>query len=200
MMSFLKHGCLLALCTCVSLHLFSQKGNPAGAADVPLEEQFNSMVQESNRYQRFRVVPYEWLSAMKMNMVDSMNAKHAEIDSLHATINSQTREIEAQANSITELNTQIAQLEQEKDGISLFGNTISKVAYNAFLWSLVALLLVGLLFFFGRGRLANAISSELRVKNDELSTDLEQARRRRLEVEQDLRRKLQDEINKRNNA
>lgn len=197
MRSSLFLASLFLVCVFFSLSLPAQSGNPATADGKSLVEQLDEMVSESNRYQRFRVVPIEWLNAYKANIADSLTAQMAKQAGLEGTIADQTKTIEEQATQIGMLGADIDKLNQEKDGIMLFGNLISKTVYNTILWSVIGVLLVGMLFFMARGRYAVAVTRDLQEKNTELTADLEQTRKRRLEVEQDLRRKLQDEMNKR---
>lgn len=175
---------------------FSQSGNPANNGAEPLNAQFQLMVDESNRYQQFKVIRSVWLAAFAENLSDSLAAETEVINGLQATIDDQSNTLAQREEEITQLNAQIEQLNEEKDGISFLGANLSKTAYNSIVWTLIAALLAGLLFFLGRGRYAQALAKDARTKNEQLTTDLEQARKRRLEVEQDLRRKLQDERNK----
>lgn len=43
-------------CFFTSIFIFAQSGNPTTNADLPLGEQYQLMVEESGRYQQYRVV------------------------------------------------------------------------------------------------------------------------------------------------
>lgn len=188
---------LLLLCYFVSLNLYAQAGNPAQAGEKSLEIQLDEMVENSNRFQTFRVVPYEWLMSFKGNLVDSV-ASSLEMESqLKAEISTQTATIKSQAEAIAAKDADIEKLAAQKDGFSLLGTQMSKATYNVIVWGLIAALLAGMLFFMARGRYAVTNSQTLEADNAKLTEELEQSRKQRLKVEQDLRRKLQDEINKR---
>lgn len=163
-----------------------------------LREQFDAMVSGSNRYQQFRVVPQTELNAFIRAVTDTLNAHAAQTTELSSTIATQRENIERLNTTVSSLNDQIAQLEKEKDGIYLLGALVSKVTYNIILWTIILAALAGLVFFFLRSRLAVSVTQSLRDDKEELAEELATAKKRRLEVEQDLRRKLQDEINKRN--
>jgi cell division protein FtsB len=200
-MSFTRFFCfLLLLCYFVSPSLFGQAnaGNPATAGDASLVEQFDAMVEQSNRYQRFRVVPSEWLSAFNTNLKDSLNQRTRAVVDLQTSISDLNGKVAALETQISEKEASIAELSEERDGISFLGAIISKGTYNAIVWTLVAALLGGMLFFMARGRYAVTVSKDAEKDKAELMAELDKSKRRRLEVEQDLRRKLQDEINKRN--
>jgi len=104
--------------------------------------------------------------------------------------------IEAQTATIGERDTKIKELTEEKDGISLLGLPLSKITYNIIMWSAIILLLAALLFAIARMRFAISSSREARSMNEKTAEELEKSRKNRLEVEQKLRRQLQDERNK----
>ncbi len=188
----------LLLCSCTWCHtLRAQKaGDPAQGTDKSLSQQFDEMLANSNRYQTYRVVPTDWLNAFKTNVLDSLSGNVEKIKLQEKSLVENQVTIREQAAAMTEKDAQIAQLEKEKDGISLFGTIISKGLYNMVLWSLVALALGGMLLAFASGRLAVRRSREMEKSITDLSSELEQSKRRRLEMEQDLRRQLQDQLNK----
>lgn len=199
-MRFALIASFLMFCCCflnVDLQAQAQQsGNPAGAEGVDLPTQFDVMLDASNRYQRFKVVPSNWLSAYRANLVDSLNANENQVKALNDRIATLETQIADQLAQVAERDATISQLNEEKDGISLLGNQMSKTLYNTLVWGTIAALVAGLVFFLGRSRYAVSVSRDLEGSNAELSAELEKSKRRRLEVEQDLRRKLQDEKNK----
>lgn len=197
-MRLLKSLCfLLFFCFYVSLNLSAQAGNPAQAGDKSLETQFKELVDNSNRYQKFRVVPYEWLMSFQGNLKDTVASELEMVSDLQTEISQQAATIKKQETTIVAKDEEIAALTSEKDGIALLGTQMSKATYSTILWGLIGALLAGMLFFMARGRYAVTSSNSLEKANSELTDELDQSRKQRLKVEQDLRRKLQDEINKR---
>lgn len=177
--------------------LHAQKaGNPALGSEKTLTQQFDDMLANSNRYQTYRVVPIDWLNAFKINVLDSLSGNVEKIKLLEKTLEENSTTISEQTAAMAQKDEQIAQLEKEKDGISLFGTIISKGLYNMLLWGLIVLALGAMFLAFARGKLAVSRSHEMEKTIAELSDELDKSKRRRLEVEQDLRRQLQDQINK----
>ena len=196
MCKLLRHfsGLFLAIALCFPLFVQAQS---TGSGAPSLREQFDAMVRGSTRYQQYRVVPQTELNAFMAAVADTLDTREREIEKLDSTIAAQTRKITEQAATIDSRDQQIEQLQAEKDGIYLLGILVNKTTYNAILWTIILAALAGLIFFFLRARLAVSTSRELRREKEELTAELDAAKKRRLEVEQELRRKLQDEINKR---
>lgn len=194
-MNILRFLPLILLSLSVQL-LKAQPGNPALADTTSLQVQFDEMMGASNRYQRFRVVRQDFLNAFMTNISDSIGVYTSEIGSLKATIAEQKSRISDQATEISDRDTEIGSLKEEKDSISLLGMQLSKTTYNVILWSVIGVLLAGLLFAMARMQVALSSSRDARDARQKTAEELEKSRKNRLEVEQKLRRQLQDERNK----
>lgn len=177
--------------------LSAQPGNPAQADTVSLRTQYDQMLDASNRFQRFKVIRQDFLASFIANVSDSLSGYSEEIGSLKATIGDQKTKIDEQAITIGERDAKITALSEEKDSISFLGLPLSKTMYNVAMWATIIGLLAALLFAIARMRFAVSTSREARMANEKTTAELEKSRKNRLEVEQKLRRQLQDERNKR---
>ncbi len=186
---------LICLCPCFSQNGYAQKaGDPRGATDKPLQQQFDDMVANSNRFQDYRVIPLEWVNAMKANVQDSLSGNVEKIKRLTAEIEAKNTQLADQSAVLAAKSEEVGQLEKEKEGITFFGKIIPKSLYNTLVWALIGLLGAAVLVAMASGKAGLSKSRELRKTVEELSEELEKSKRRRLEVEQDLRRQLQDQI------
>ncbi len=174
----------------------AQRGNPATADTVSLQGQFDEMLQVSSKYQVYKTVRRAFLDAFMANVSDSIRSNTNEIDLLECRISDQDNKIREQSVLIDDREGQITALTDEKDSISLLGIPLLKVIYNLILWSVIIGLFAMLLFALARMRLAVGSAREAREDFEAISEDLNKSRKNRLEVEQKLRRQLQDEINK----
>lgn len=180
--------------------LKAQSGNPAQADTASLQVQFDAMLKSSNRYQKFRVVQQDFLDAFMSNVSDSIGVYTSEIGSLNTTIGEQKERITAQEAEISSRDTEISNLKGQTDSINVLGMELSKVTYNITLWSIIGGLLAALLFSIARMRVAVSSSRDANAAREKTAEELEKSRKNRLEVEQKLRRQLQDERNKRGGA
>lgn len=187
----------LILFLLVTSDLGAQPGNPATADTASLRVQFDDMVRVSNRYQQFRVVRRSFLNAFIANVSDTISGYTSEIAELKRTIATQNSRIEEQAGEIEVRDQDIVALQEDKESISLLGLDLTKTTYSLIMWALVIGLLAALVLALGSTRVAVSDSSGLKRERDKLSEELEQSRKSRLKVEQDLRRRLQDELNRR---
>ena len=186
----------LLLLFCISS--FAQEENePKQTLDSgTIENQFDYLIKKSNRYQEYKVVKQAWLDRLKKVVDDSLNVVKKELASTKVTLSEKELEIVTLTNSLNTNKKTVDNLIIEKDSINLFGMLISKPMYNTTLWSIIAILFVALLFFIYKFNGSNAITIEVQNKFSDLEMEYENHRQRSLEREQQIRRKLQDEINK----
>ena len=186
----------LLLLFCISS--FAQEENePKQTLDSgTIENQFDYLIIKSNRYQEYKVVKHAWLERLKKAVNDSLNMVKKELASTKVTLSEKESEIVTLTNSLDTTKKAVDNLIIEKDSILFFGILISKPMYNTTLWSIIAILLVALLFFIFKFNGSNAITTEVQNKFSDLEIEYENHRQRSLEREQQIRRKLQDEINK----
>ncbi|TVZ50956.1 hypothetical protein [Dokdonia sp. Hel_I_53] len=166
------------------------------STEKTIDQQFTDVVESSNNYQQFKVIEKTKMTQLQANTKERINSLQAEISDLKKQIS------EEQAASLkvqTDLEGTQQDLEAtrgEKDSIKFFGNPMKKGAYQLMMWGIVALLLLGLLFFIYRFRSSNVLTKEAQHRLDETEAEFDEYRRKALEKEQKLGRQLQDERNK----
>lgn len=165
-----------------------------------LENQFKILVNKSNDFQQFKNIKHPNLNKFTKNFTDSIKANKEKFKSAFAKINEQKNEIAKLKTTIESSNANIDLLNSEKDNINLFGISMSKTAYNSLLWAIIIGLLSTTLFLLFKFKNSNAITKQARSNFKELEEEFETHRKKALEREQVIRRKLQDEINKQRNV
>ncbi|OIQ39119.1 MAG: hypothetical protein BM563_04720 [Bacteroidetes bacterium MedPE-SWsnd-G1] len=177
--------------------LIAQKTPPTQKLDSgTIENQFDYVIKNSNRYQEYKVIKRAWIDRLKTVVNDSLDVLKIDLSETRAMVATRDTEINGLKNTLEERNSTITQLNKEKDGILLFGIIISKPVYNTILWSTIGILLVLLIIYIFRFNRSHVVTKETKEKLDELEKEYEAHRTRALEREQQIRRKLQDEINK----
>jgi uncharacterized membrane protein len=161
-----------------------------------IENQFDYLIKKSNRYQEFKVVNNTWLSQLKKSVGDSLVSLRKDLNSTKNILLKKEGEINKLTNSLHTTNKKVLNLSKQKDNINLFGTFISKFLYNIILWMFISILLATLLFYILKFNRSNSITNEANRKFEELEKEYEDHRQRTLVHEQQLRRKLQDELNK----
>ena len=179
----------------VTINFFSQV-NKKFIDTGSVKNQFNYLIEKSNRFQDYKVVKINWLNELKSNVIDSLSASKKEILSSYKTINSQKNKIDSlnmtlsnSGNTITDLNTKI-------QSISFLGIQFNKGFFKTMMISIIGTLAIILLFFITKFKRSNTITSNTKLALKEVEEEYEDHRKKALEREQKVMRRLQDELNK----
>lgn len=161
-----------------------------------LESQFSELLDKSNRYQEYKVLKITELNKFQRSISDSVTAFHL----LLSNNRNRIAELEAKFDSLVKDHTQLQQdlvlAKKKENGMLVFGTILHKTTYQLIVWTLTGVLLLMVLFFSFKFRRSHAITREATRKLTETETEYDSHRQKTLEREQQLRRKLQDEINK----
>ncbi|MGK0385778.1 MAG: LPXTG-motif cell wall-anchored protein [Patiriisocius sp.] len=164
--------------------------------DNTIEGQFVKVIDKSNNYQEFKVIKKTKLVVLRRNILDSISKLEKSIETKDVTIASQGSTINTLESNLSTTQNDLTISQGKEDGIELFGMITQKGTYNMILFSIIGLLLLGLFFFIFRFKNSNSVTIATNHKFSEIEREFEAYRQKKLEDEQILRRKLQDEINK----
>ena len=165
-----------------------------------LEDQFVDVIDKSNRYQDYKVVKRYKLDRLKKSVNDTIGSLKSTINGLEGTVSSLQNELSESQSNLAKTNDNLSASKTAENNMSLFGMETTKGSYNTIMWSVIGILLAFLLFFIYRFKNSNSITREAKAKLAEVEEEFEGHRGRALEREQQIRRKLQDEINKNKKA
>ena len=189
---------LLYLCLMLGAILLAQE-QPAEPTNN-LDDQFTDVIENSNRYQDYKVVKIYKLNALKQNVMDSIAALDKDLATANDTIAAKDNKINQLSSSLKSTQDDLTESRAKENGISLFGMLLTKSTYNTIMWSVIGLLLLLLVITIVRFRQSNTVTKASQLKLSEVEEEYEDYRTRTLEREQQLRRNLQDEINKQKKA
>lgn len=184
----IKNNVLLILLFISSLASVAQENN--------LENQFNDVFKKSNNYQEYKVVKKVALYSLKQNVLDTitlleknMVLSSVEIEEQKETIASLNKELEATKKDL-------AISKEKEEGIEVVGVITTKSTYNTTVFSIIGILLLTIVILFFKFKNSNSVTKSTKTRLSETEGELETFRHKTIEKEQQLRRKLQDEINK----
>ena len=202
MKGFRKLSLLIAFLTFGLQFTQAQGGNDQSSSldNGDIDSQFEFIYRKSSNYnqegKRYEVVRKISLDKFRQNVMDTLKGFNARAAELKATISGHESTIGSLEEKLEDTTNSLASVTEEKDNMSFLGIAVSKGTYNAILWTVIAGLLVLLLFFIYKFRNSNFLTQEAKTNLSELETEYEDHRRRALEREQKISRQLQDEINK----
>ncbi len=197
----------LLLAIIIQLPLISnaqQKEYPLTAEQALKQEkiktQFDYVLKKSGNYQDYKVIKKGWFQKLKKNTIDSLQTLESKLQATNQQITSQQTTISKLETNLSQTNENLVNVTQEKDNLNFLGMAMTKKSYKTLMWSIISGLLLLLIFFIFKFKNSNAITVQAKKSLAETEIEFEEHRRRALEREQKVMRKLQDEINKQRKA
>lgn len=165
-----------------------------------LEEQFVQVVDKSNNYQDYKIIQKSKINQLRINILDSIKNLKSTIESTNLEIIQKKNQIDSLTSDLKNTELELANSIEKENAIDFFGIETTKSTYNALMWSIISVLLLSLGLFIFKFRNSNVITKDARNKLVEVEEEFDRHRQKTLEEQQQLRRKLQDEINKNRNV
>jgi len=129
----------------------SQTTMPEMLVKGSMKEQMDYIQEKTRIYEDYRAVREDMFQKIKGNALDSLNSAKTEINSLKINAREQNLTIDSLNASIENVRADLDKMAKTKNSIRLLGMEINKVAYNAVLWTIIAvlagLLTIGFLAF-----------------------------------------------------
>lgn len=179
---------------------FSQAQNTL-SSDAPLDtgdiqEQYDHIMRKSSTYEGFKVIKISRFEKFKENIQDSLVTAYEKRDASLLELKGQKEQTQDLKKQVSDLQTQLAKTEKEKDSLSFLGILISKGAYMGMMWGLVFVLLFFAVFAYLLFKRSNSVTKSTKKELDDVKEEYEQHRKRALKREQELAVKYHSEINK----
>ncbi|WP_435264111.1 hypothetical protein [Tenacibaculum sp. nBUS_03] len=161
-----------------------------------IKKQFETLYKKSGSYQKYKVIEKTLFNALQRRTVDTIKNLKSTIASKQDLINIQNKKLVSLENQISSLNDNLTKSSEKEDQISFLGVNLTKSNYNLIVWGIIFITLSLLIYFIYRFKNSNIITKDTLNSFDEIEQEFEQYKKKTIEKEQQLRRKLQDEINK----
>ena len=129
----------------------SQTTMPEMLVKGSMKEQMDYIQEKTRIYEDYRAVREDMFQKIKGNALDSLNTAKTVINSLKINAREQNLTIDSLNASIENVRADLDKMAKTKNSIRLLGMEINKIAYNAVLWTIIAvlagLLTIGFLAF-----------------------------------------------------
>jgi gas vesicle protein len=191
----MKKFLLISTMFAFAFSAFAQSENAMDQGTI--ENQFEYLLENSNKWEDFKLVKRPWIEKLQNNVADSLNTLQNQIDANQNILDKYKSETDALNAELEKANMQLLEIQKEKDSISFLGMFLEKNTYKNMMYAISAGLLTFLLIFFYQYKKSNSITTEIKSTLAEVQEEFSTYKKRSLEKEQKLARELQNELNKR---
>lgn len=169
------------------------------AQQVSIDDQFKDLINKSNSYKGYKVVKKEKIYKLRKNVSDSMAILESNIVTKASEIEKQNFEINSLTQDLTTTKKKLTNSKEKENGIYVLGILTDKSTYTLLVFIIIGILFLIIIVLFIKYKRGFDIIKTTKIRLCEIDDELENLRQRSLDREQLLRRKLQDEINKKKN-
>ncbi len=173
-----------------------ETGGADAEAPRTLQGEYTNLLKTSNNYQDFEVVKKTRLDAFFKEIKDSLKLSDDRLLKEIKTKDAFESQLMKLSKELEETRLQVSQAEEGRDSISSAGMTMEKSNFSALMWSLVILLAAALVFILLRTKAINSTYKTQLKRLNEVEDELGQSKKKFLEREQELKREIQDYVNK----
>ena len=191
---------VLTISLLTSTTLVSQKNNVTQPEldSGTIEQQFDYIINKSTKFKDFQLIRKTSILKVKAHTLDSIKSVQKDLSKVTISASTAKNNISLLESEVKTLQNEIEVISKDVDSISFLGMPLSKTGYNSIVWSIIGILLAGLLAFIFLFKKSNIVTKRSQNNLEKTNNDFEAFRKKALLKEQETMRKLQNEINKNN--
>lgn len=187
---------LLLLSVCIAVKAQNTDAQETDPLKGKLEDQFEYVFKRSQNFQNYKVVLTSNFNHLKKSSLDTLRLYKEEVNVLESKINALTSDTDSLLKELQTRSEEIEKLKQAGEIVSFLGVNINKGLFNMIAFGGVGLLLLLLILFIMKFKSAKTQANSAVEGLSRLEEEYVDYKRKAMEKEQQLGRRLQDEINK----
>ncbi len=161
-----------------------------------IDNQFNTLLNESTNWQKSKIVEVEKLHQLQKNVNDSLTKLHLTIANNKDASLEHKESVESLTSQLQITRDSLSTSLTTTKNIEVLGISSEKSTFLTIIWAIIGILIIVLGIIYYRFKRRFSEIREVNRKLSETEEELEELRKSSLEREQRIRRQLQDEINK----
>lgn len=169
---------------------------PFNTKNSSLTTQFNFLMEQSRTYVNNKVVKIDWLNKFHSNSTDSIKDLRAENKNLIESYQKEKNRAESALEKLSLKEAELTSVQLDKDSITMFGSPTTKGSYKSIMWTIIIIITALLLFLTFKFKSSNSTTKETKERLANIEDELDSTKKKFRLKEQEIMRKLQDEINK----
>lgn len=179
----------------ITMNIFSQETPSKPTLDKgSIETSFTYVIRNASDYEDSKVVKSWWLWRLRSYVLDSLKVYRDSIQHFQNLVDVKNHQIDSLKTDLKELDSSLSDAVKERDSLSFLGISMTKLAYNAIMWLLAAILLMAFIIVLLLYKRSNVVTIKTRESLAETQEEFETHRKRALEREQKIAREMYDEI------
>jgi uncharacterized membrane-anchored protein YhcB (DUF1043 family) len=170
--------------------------NANAQEEAKLSEQYQNMIESSETFEKYKVIPITKVNAFGQVLNDSINSLKQKVSSSKSAQLNAEKERDSAKAQMNDLNSELEETQSKVDEMPLFGMSMTKTTYNIVMWSLVVILLAGLVIVYIMFMNSFRLTKQAKRDKERVDEELEDLRKRSHDKQVKIKRELQTALNK----
>jgi len=164
--------------------------------DLKLSEQYQNMIENSETFEKYKVIPITKVNEFGEVLKDTLNTLKQNVSSARSAQKAAEKERDTAKSKMNDLNSELEEAKSVVDEMPLFGIAMTKTSYNVVMWSIVAVLLAGLIIVYIMFLNSFRVTKQAKKDKQIVDQELEDLRKRSHDKQVKIKRELQTALNK----
>jgi peptidoglycan hydrolase CwlO-like protein len=164
--------------------------------DATLESNFRVLRENSETFQQYKVIPIVSLNSFEKQLSDTLQAYKTKVSEANNAKNTAFKKADSLKSEMTDLQAELDETQLLVDGIMFLGMPMQKSSYTIMVWSIIFVLLAGVIFIYVLFLNSNRVTKQTRIGKNRVDNELEELRKAAHEKQVKIKRELQTALNK----
>jgi len=164
--------------------------------DATLSEQYQNMIENSETFEKYKVIPITKVNAFGQVLNDSISTLKEKVSAAKSAKQKAEVERDTAKSKMNDLNTELEEAQNAVDQMPFFGLPMTKTTYNIIMWSVVVILLAALVIVYIMFMNSFRLTKQAKKDKELVDQELEDLRKRSHDKQVKIKRELQTALNK----
>jgi len=179
-----------------SMVAFAMQFETKAQEDAKLSEQYQNMIENSETFEKYKVIPISKVNSFGQIMNDTINSLKENITVAKKARLEAEKARDSAKSQMTRIEEELETTKEAVDEMPFLGISTSKVTYNVIMWSLVVVLIAGLVVVYFMFLKSFRTTRQAKKDKELVSEELEELRKRSHDKQVKIKRELQTALNK----
>jgi hypothetical protein len=179
-----------------SMVAFAMQFEAKAQEDAKLSEQYQNMIENSETFEKYKVIPIAKVNSFGQIMNDTINSLKESISVAKNARLEAEKARDSAKRQMTRIEEELETTKEAVDEMPFLGMSTSKVTYNVIMWSLVVVLIAGLVVVYFMFLKSFRTTRQAKKDKELVSEELEELRKRSHDKQVKIKRELQTALNK----
>lgn len=179
-----------------SVFVFALQMNAGAQDNAKLSEQYQNMIESSETFERYKVIPITKVNDFGAALNDSISSLKSKISSANAAKKVAEKERDAALTQMKDLKAELEEAQSAVDDMPLLGIAMTKTTYNIVVWSIVVVLVGALIILYVMFLNSFRLTRQAKKDKELVDQEIEDLRKRSHDKQVKIKRELQTALNK----